>query len=81
MRIYLVLIFALLTACQSASVLKVGMTEEEWLSSVTFKSLVYMDGNVKAYMHDFKYFYFVDGRLTRVDQGVIPARTIRLEVR
>jgi hypothetical protein len=73
--------FALLTACQSATALKIGMTEDEWLSGVTFTRLVYMDGNVKAYMHDFKYFYFVDGKLTRVDQGVIPARTIRLEVR
>ena len=70
-----------LVGCQSTSSTQIGMTEADWLRSTFIADLSYMDGNVKAYRSGGMYFYFVDGKLNRIDQGVLPARTIRLEAR
>ena len=79
--IFFMLMFFILIGCSTTSTERFGISEDDWLKSVWAKRLVYLDGNVKAYMHDFKYYYFVDGKLIRIDRGVIPAQTIRLEVR
>ncbi len=70
-----------LVGCQSMSSTQIGMTEKDWLRRTFIADLTYMDGNVKAYRSGGMYYYFVDGKLSRVDQGVLPAKTIRLEVR
>ena len=71
----------LLVGCQSMSTTQIGITEKDWLRSTFIADLAYMDGNVKAYRSGGIYYYFVDGKLTRIDQGMLPAKTIRLEVR
>jgi hypothetical protein len=76
-----VVISLLLIGCQSMSSVQIGMTEREWLRSTFIADLAYMDGNVKAYRSGGVYYYFVDGKLSRIDQGILPANTIRLEVR
>jgi hypothetical protein len=76
-----VAILLFLVGCQSMSSTQIGMTEKDWLRSTFIADLSYMDGNVKAYRSGGMYYYFVDGKLNRIDQGVIPAKTIRLEVR
>jgi hypothetical protein len=76
-----VVITLFLVGCQSMSSTKTGMTEKDWLQSTFIADLVNMDGNVKAYKSGGMYYYFVDGKLIRINQGVLPARTIRLEVR
>ena len=81
MKITGVAILMFLGGCQSMSSTQIGMTEKDWLRSTFIADLSYMDGNVKAYRSGGAYYYFVDGKLTRIDQGVIPAQTIRLEMR
>ena len=77
-----VLVFSFfLLGCQSMSATQTGMTEKDWLRSTFIADLAYMDGNVKAYRSGGMYYYFLDGKLSRIDQGVLPATTIRLEVR
>lgn len=71
----------LMAGCQSMSSTAVGTTEKEWLRSTFIADLAYMDGNVKAYRSGGVYYYFVDGQLKRIDQGMLPAQTIRLEIR
>jgi hypothetical protein len=71
----------LMLGCQSMSTTQIGITEKDWLRSTFIADLAYMDGNVKAYKSGGIYYYFVDGKLTRIDQGMLPAKTIRLEVR
>ena len=70
-----------LIGCQSMSSTQMGISEKDWLRNTFIADLTYMDGNVKAYRSSGMYYYFVDGKLTRIDQGVLPAKTIRLEVR
>ncbi len=79
--INLIFITLFLVGCQSMSSTKTGMTEKDWLQGTFIAELVYMDENVKAYKSGGMYYYFIDGKLIRIDQGVLPARTIRLEVR
>jgi hypothetical protein len=70
-----------LSGCQSLSTTEIGIGEKDWLRSTFIADLVYMDGNVKAYRSGGMFYYFVDGKLRRVDQGVLPAHTVRVEVR
>ena len=79
--LFFILMFFILGGCSTTSIERVGISEDDWLKSVWAKRLVYLDSDVKAYMHDFKYYYFMNGKLIRIDTGVIPAQTIRLEVR
>ena len=71
----------LMVGCQSMSTTQIGITEKDWLRSTFIADLAYMDGNVKAYKSGGIYYYFVDGKLNRIDQGMLPAKTIRLELR
>jgi hypothetical protein len=57
------------------------MEEKEWLRSTFIADLAYLDGNVKAYKSGGAYYYFLDGKLIRIDQGMLPAQTIRLELK
>lgn len=72
---------SLLTGCLSMSSTAIGMDEKEWLRSTLIADQVYMDGQVTAYRSGGMYYYFLNKKLVRVDQGVLPAQTIRLEVR
>lgn len=71
----------LLMGCQSMSSTQIGMSEREWLRSTFIADIAYMDGNVKAFRSGGVFYYFVDGKLVRIDQGIVPASTIRLELR
>ena len=71
----------LMIGCQSMSTTQIGITEKDWLRSTFIADLAYLDGNVKAYKSGGIYYYFVDGKLNRIDQGMLPAKTIRLELR
>jgi hypothetical protein len=59
---------------------EIGMTEKAWLRTTLVADLAYKDGNVTAYKSDGAFYYFRDGKLVKVDQGMLPAQTIRLEV-
>ncbi|PTY07067.1 hypothetical protein DB347_09565 [Opitutaceae bacterium EW11] len=75
------LVAAMLVAgCQSTFAPKIGMTEKHWLHTTLIADLAYMEGNVKAYRSSGTYYYFVDGVLVKIDQGMLPAQTIRMEV-
>ena len=71
----------LLIGCLSMSSTRLGMDEKEWLRGTLIADLAYLDGDVKAYRSGGAYYYFLSGKLVRVDRGVLPAQTIRLEVR
>ena len=71
----------LMFGCQSMSTTNLGMSEKDWLRSTFIADIAYMDGNVKAWRSGGAFYYFVDGKLTRIDQGILPANTIRLEVK
>lgn len=77
----LALLSFLIAGCQSMSSTTMGMSEKEWLRGTLIADLAYMDGNVKAYRSNGMFYYFVDGQLKRIDQGMLPAQTIRLEIR
>lgn len=51
------------------------------MRSTFIADIAYMDGNVKAFKSGGVFYYFVDGKLVRIDQGIVPASTIRLELR
>lgn len=59
---------------------KIGMSFKEWSRRTFVADLAYMEGNVKAYRSGGVYYYFKDDLLVRVDQGLLPAQTIRMEV-
>lgn len=71
----------LLAGCLSMSSVEIGMDEKDWLRSTLIADPVYRDGQVTAYRSGGVYYYFFNKKLVRVDQGVLPAQTIRLEVR
>ena len=69
------------SGCQSMMTTELGVSEKEWLRGTFIADLTYADGNVKAYRSGGLYYYFADGKLRRIDQGMIPAQTIRIELR
>lgn len=71
---------AALTGCMSMFPVELGITEKQWLRTTLVADLAYMDGNVTAYKSNGSFYYFRDGKLVKVDQGFLPAQTIRLEV-
>lgn len=78
----LALIIALaLSGCQSTFGPQIGMTEKQWLHRTLIGDLVYMEGSVKAYRSNGAYYYFNDGVLVKIDQGMIPAQKIEMEIR
>jgi hypothetical protein len=81
MKSFIPVLVLLLSGCQSMSSTAVGMNEKDWLRNTLIADLAYMDGSVKAYRSGGMYYYFVDGKLQRVDQGMLPAKTIRLELK
>lgn len=40
-----------------------------------------MEGSVKAYRSGGKFYYFNDGQLVRIDEGLLPAQRIQMEFR
>jgi predicted acyltransferase (DUF342 family) len=80
-KIAILVVFGfLITGCQSTFGPEIGMSEKQWLRRTLIADVVYQEGSVKAYRSSGRYFYFVDGILQRIDQGVIPAQRIQLEV-
>ena len=75
------LLLSSLAGCLSMSSTRLGMDEKEWLRSTFIADLAYLDGDVKAYRSGGAYYYFLNGKLIRIDQGMLPAQTIRLELR
>lgn len=70
-----------LSACQSTFGPHIGMTEKQWLHRTLVGDLVYMEGSVKAYRSGGAYYYFKDGVLVKIDQGIIPAQKIEMDIR
>jgi hypothetical protein len=56
------------------------MSEKQWLQRTLIADVVYMEANVKAYKSGQSYYYFVDGKLYKIDQGMIPPKKIQLEI-
>lgn len=77
----IVLCVLVLTGCQSTFGPQIGMTEKQWLHRTLIGDLVYMEGSVKAYRSGGAYYYFKDGVLVKIDQGIIPAQKIEMEIR
>ena len=71
----------LLVGCQSTFGPQIGMTEKQWLRRTLIADVAYMEGSVKAYRSNGTYYYFRDGVLVKVDQGMIPAQKIEMEIR
>jgi hypothetical protein len=71
----------LLVGCLSMSSTRLGMDEKDWLRSTLIADLVYLEGDVKAYRSGGAYYYFLSGKLARIDQGMLPAQTIKLEIK
>jgi hypothetical protein len=78
---FMLLIAVFVIGCQSTFGPKLGMTENQWLHTTLIADVVYMEGNVKAYRSNRAYYYFVDGVLEKIDQGMIPPQKILMEVK
>lgn len=57
------------------------MTEKQWLRRTLIADVAYMEGSVKAYRSGGKFYYFNDGQLVRIDEGLLPAQRIQMEFR
>lgn len=77
-----ILAFALAASgCQSTFGPQIGMTEKQWLRRTLIADVAYMEGNVKAYRSGGYYYYFRDGVLVKIDQGIIPPQQINMQIR
>ena len=80
-NLFLIFIIAIsFTGCMSTFGPKIGMSEKQWLRRTLIADIVYMEGDVKAYKSSGAYYYFVDGKLAKIDEGMIPAQKIQLEL-
>jgi len=70
-----------LAGCLSTFGPEIGMTENQWLHRTLVADVAYMKDNVKAYRSGGSYYYFKDGVLVKIDEGMIPAQTINMEIR
>jgi hypothetical protein len=68
------------TGCQSTFGPELGMTEKSWLRRTLVADLVYMEQGVKAYRSGGVYYYFVDGKLARIDQGRLPPQEVKVQL-
>ncbi len=76
----LILVGLALIGCQSTFGPKLGMTEKQWMRSTLIADVAYMEGGIKAYRSNGAYYYFKDGILVKVDQGMIPPQKIEMEI-
>ena len=74
------LLSILLSSCVSTFGPKIGMTEKHWLHTTLIADIVYMEGNVKAYRSNGAYYYFKDGILVKIDEGMVPAQQINMDI-
>jgi hypothetical protein len=79
----LILMFTILlfANCASTFAPEIGMTEKRWLQTTLIADLAYMEKNVKAWKSYGVYYYFVDGKLVKVDQGRLPAQTVLMDIK
>lgn len=75
------LALTILCGCQSTFGPTLGMTETQWLRRTLIADVAYMEGDIKAYRSSGSYYYFVDGVLVKIDEGMIPAQRIQMEIR
>ena len=69
------------SGCQSTFGPQIGMTEKQWLRRTLIADVAYMEGNIKAYRSGGYYYYFRDGVLVKIDQGIIPPQQINMQIR
>lgn len=69
-----------LSGCMSVTQPEIGMSEKSWLRRTLVGDIAYKDGEVTAYKSGGAFYYFREGKLVKIDQGMLPAQTIRLEV-
>lgn len=69
-----------LSACMSTFGPKIGMTEKQWLRTTLIADTAYMEGNVIAYRSNGAYYYFKNGILVKIDEGMIPAQQINMDI-
>jgi hypothetical protein len=75
----------LITSCGSWNPV-IGMTEQELYSMYhnsvdgCLPRLVGAEGNQRTLMACSNFYYFVDGRLQRIDQGILPEERIRITI-
>jgi hypothetical protein len=81
LSILVIICVFVLSGCQSTFGPQIGMTEKQWLHRTLVGDLAYMEGSVKAYRSGGAYYYFKDGILVKIDQGMIPAQKIEMEIR
>ena len=79
--IFMAIIVVAMAGCQSTFGPHIGMTESQWLHRTLIADVVYMEGDIKAYKSNGVYYYFVDGMLTKIDQGMIPSKRILMEMK
>lgn len=79
-RFFIFIIAISITGCMSTFGPQLGMSEKQWLHRTLIADIVYMKGNVKAYRSSGAYYYFVDGSLVKIDEGMIPPQKIQMEV-
>ena len=77
----LLLMSVLLSSCMSTFGPKIGMTEKHWLRTTLIADSAYMEGNVTAYRSNGAYYYFKDGILVKIDEGMIPAQQINMDIK
>ena len=70
-----------LSSCMSTFGPKIGMTEKHWLRTTLIADSAYMEGNVTAYRSNGAYYYFKDGILVKIDEGMIPAQQINMDIK
>lgn len=69
-----------LTGCQSTFGPELGMTEKHWMHTTLIADLAYMEGGITAYRSNGAYYYFKNGILVKVDQGMLPPQKIEMEI-
>lgn len=76
----LLILVICLSGCQSTFGPEIGMTEKSWLRRTLVADLAYMEEGVKAYRSGGVYYYFVDGKLARIDQGRLPPQEVKVNL-
>jgi hypothetical protein len=70
-----------LFSCASVFKPELGMTEKHWLRTTLIADLAYMEGDVTAWKSNGVYYYFSDGVLVKIDQGMLPAQQINMDLK
>ena len=81
-KLFLLLILSLMTtACLSSFKPQLGMTEKHWLRTTFIADIAYMKDNITAYRSGGAYYYFKDGLLVKIDEGMLPPQQINMDIK